>query len=553
MTAELRAWLGELDDDYLTGWANRGLLRRGRKLAAGAGAPVCEQTDDGWTATLEGQRQTLTGAGFDKLGCSCPADQTCHHLLAFLLLLKKQLDEQPPSVDPQPAEPPPWLAADLKSLSKTLGAGHCRKARELLLQALPVTLEETAAGLGAEVNDGASYRVRVSRALGLAGSTCSCGAERCRHRALAVLYARQQAGLYDPAADHQDALNAAQQQAVDELQGWLQEFTQAGINGLARQHVERGEALATLTRQADLPLLAATLSGLTTLAKDELAGRSFIAPNHLATQLAQLWLRLRALRQVPLPQPLSVLAGSHRRHYRAVGPLTLIVAGAERWQSKTDYLGLTLYCYCPDDGRWYRHTQARAAAQADTAGWSPEDCWRRERWTPTLAPYRQLPGSSLRLTRGWATAAGQLSGREGTELERLNDSTATQPPAADDFARLLADYRQALAADPASPPPRLATLIAVAAADPPRFDELDQRWSQTVYDAAGTGLSLTLQAADPVSAAAVDKLGRLWRKRRRWRAVFGMLGLHDAAPAPQLTPVSLIASKDGPWQHLTLD
>ena len=37
MNKALAAWIADINDDYLTDWANRGLLRRGRKLADSSG------------------------------------------------------------------------------------------------------------------------------------------------------------------------------------------------------------------------------------------------------------------------------------------------------------------------------------------------------------------------------------------------------------------------------------------------------------------------------------------------------------------------------------
>ena len=42
MDAQLIDWLHTLNDDYMISWANRGLLRRGRKLAQSVDHSDCQ-------------------------------------------------------------------------------------------------------------------------------------------------------------------------------------------------------------------------------------------------------------------------------------------------------------------------------------------------------------------------------------------------------------------------------------------------------------------------------------------------------------------------------
>ena len=46
----LIAWIKDLNEDYLADWANRGLLRRGRKLAQALDASSCTSVDTGYQA-----------------------------------------------------------------------------------------------------------------------------------------------------------------------------------------------------------------------------------------------------------------------------------------------------------------------------------------------------------------------------------------------------------------------------------------------------------------------------------------------------------------------
>lgn len=551
---QLNTWLKELSDDDLIAWANRGLLRRGRKLADSLYTSICEVVESGgYQATIENHQQTLDNPGFDQLHCSCPAAATCHHLIAFLLCLQQQVSLSTATEPDNSTEeiPAPWLTDDFAALSKQLGNNHIKRAQRLLLQGAEVVLEDNASGnLVATVTERSRHQVRISRSSGLSAALCSCNAERCVHRALAVLYARQQAQLYDPLAESISALTEEQNTTIAQIQHWLRELMGLGLSGLSRSLSERGEALATVARQADLPLLSSQISALCQLQQDELAGRGFIQIGQFRQQLALLWLRLRSLQANPLPRPLLQLGGMHKRDYQLIQNLRLIGIGAERWQSKTGYMGLTLHLYAPEQNVWYRHTQARGVTQAELSDWSPLQCWRRESWAG-FKRYNKIPGSELRLLHGWGTDEGQLSGREGTRLQLIGESQqdTSALPVDNDFALLAGRYRQALSADPVALPPRLPVLISIASADEPVFNKLDQRWSQRVYDAQNRSLELIVNVSDAITAAALESLTR-WQKRKRWQYLFGHLTLHGHSLA--LYPVSLRCRGEQQWRHPTL-
>ncbi len=552
MNKALAAWINDINEDYLTDWANRGLLRRGRKLAENLDASICEMTDTHFQANIDGKQQTLSTPGFEHLSCSCPATAACHHLIAFLLCLQKHLALLAPSVNSEPETPVPWLAENFETLTKQLGAAHVKRAQRLLLQGSEITLNDNSGSLVAEIIERSRHTVRIPRSTGLAASTCTCAASRCVHRALAVLYARQQVKLYDPLAESMEALTPAQNEALEQIHDWLRELICLGTTGLSRGLIERGEALATVTRQADLPLLSSQIGALNKLQEDELAGRTFIATRQFRKQLAQIWLRFQALQTIPLVQPLPKLGGVHKRDYRLVQNLRLLGIGAECWRSKTDYLGLTLHFYAPEQKAWYRHTEARNATQAQNSDWSPEQCWRRESWAGTLR-YQKIPGSELRLIKGWGTHEGQLSGREGTNLETVSNDDVqklTILPIRDDFTVLAQQYSEALSADPVAPPPRLPVLIEITQAQQPVFTELDQLWTQNVCDIHDNELTVILSVTDTISAQALKSLNHWWQSGKRWRLLFGHLGLRRSRLS--LTPISVYCHNEKQWRHPTL-
>ncbi len=451
LSPELAAWLTELDESAIIDWANRGLLRRGHK-ASDAAALSCSSGVP--TQRLEGHTQKLTGVGFAQLECSCPATGPCHHRVALLIGLMAVAQTQPAAVS---TRLPEWLEPDSERLDRRLGPAHVRRAQRLLWEGIAASVTMELNALVGTVTLERSFRVWVPRTSGLAHSTCSCGAERCVHRAVVVYSMRRQHGLFDAAATGL-TLKPEQVEAVASLRQWLLVLAASGRSALTPPQIERGEALAVAARQAGLSLPATLVEGLSHLLRERAAGRDFATGELLNARLARTWLLLRAIGSRPPARPLLQLAGSGRASYQEVLGLELIAAGAEGWRTATGQEGVTVHLYAPVEERWYRITSSRKRAAAAASEWSAESAWKREYWVAGLALH-ELPGSRVLLERGWVSLDGRLSARDDTRVVRL--AQGALPPVTRDFNELRRRFVAAAATEPLAPAPRWPLLLQI--------------------------------------------------------------------------------------------
>ena len=56
----------------------------------------------------------------------------------------------------------------------------------------------------------------------------------------------------------------------------------------------------------------------------------------------------------------------------------------------------------------------------------------------------------------------------------------------------------------------------------PRFDTLNQRWSQTIFDQQGRAIELEIAPVGDHSAAARKKLGQIGGGKQRGTLIFGL-------------------------------
>ncbi len=541
---DVRGWVREIDEGYLQDWANRGLLRRGRKLATGLAGDSCGfDPQGGWGHIVQ---QRLNAPGFNALSCSCPATGPCHHLVALLLCLKRHSEvDEPDSEGARPGEPA-WLLTDPAQREKSLRKPHLLRAARLLRQGVAVTLEVGPQGLIAKIREREDYLVRIPASAGIEGSTCNCGAEHCVHRALAVLEALRQHGDYDPHGAGEEVLSEEQTDCIEQASSWMRHLVLLGESSLGQTTIERGQALVTQMQQLDLPQPSRELQGLLQRLIPELSAQSGSDAAGIRRNLAPLWARLGALRNRPLPQPLQDLGGVHKRFYRRVDQLLLYVVGIEIWGQRDRAQGLSFYLYAPRQRRWYRHGQVRSRQQAEAGNWSPQRCLQQESWGDG-PPYKLLNGKSLRLVTGWVSADGHLSGRPGTRLT-LGDETPALP-VYQRYRQLAKDYVASLPALGEFGFHRFPAVIAIAGCEPARLDEIQQRWSKRVFDPTGLVLHLQL-GLNADTTDRLDGLRQLEGAENGERLVFGLVG--GEGEMLTLSPISIKLDPQSPWQHLSL-
>ncbi|MFD2112642.1 hypothetical protein [Thiorhodococcus fuscus] len=544
--AAIETWLAEIGDGDIEDWANKGLLRRGRKLADASGADRVEADSERLMTQLDGHRQTLSGPGFDRLDCGCPATATCHHLVALLLLAKTA---RMAAVDASEAAAPDWLLGDEAPLVRALGRAHWDRAGRWMRLGLVPELEEGPAGWVAEVTERESERVRMARSAGPEAATCTCGAARCPHRALVVLELRRRLGLFDPASV-ENALSRDQTESLAAIARWMTQLAAAGLTGLSPAMTDQGRVLATAARQADLPRVGILMAALLDLLEQDRQGRSFADVRGIGGTLAALRLLVGSLEKAAPQVPLLRLTGVNRALYRKVTGLRLIGVSAEHWQGRLGQEGISVHCYAPGEGRWYRLTETRRPLQDQQGQWDPIEVWRHGRWAEG-PPLRELPASEVLLRTGWVSAEGRLSGRPGTRLEhRALRDPAAELPVETDFAALRRRFAETMVEDLMAPPPRLPVVIRVARAGARQFDPHTQWWTQPVTDSNGAELSIGILVRDPVSA--------LKRQRMETRAPGSVQGwllfgtLYRAQTGLALDPIALLNDGAVAWMSLTL-
>lgn len=516
---KLRATAALLDDDALSGLANKGLVRRARK--------DLETTTPTLVGSHEGRLRFSVADALVELTeppaqsrCTCPAGGICRHILIALLHLRESAPTVTDTTQSVTSAADEALAVDDATLEKWAGKPLIRRATQALLSDLAAEFDE--AGALVVRLPGWNVVCRWLPGAGLAGMVCSChAAGPCAHRVAAVMafqLARGKRTLEgaNVAREAAEGTPRTREEVLASVGAVLRETVALGLSRISQATADRLRTLAVSAHGVDLPRLERLLQTLSTEVH-EIRTRSAQAatPRLLATAA-----RTEALRRA-LERPTSALVGQHRSHYEKVGDLDLIGLGARRWHTRSGYHGLTVYFWDRSAKNWATWNEARPAEQA---GFVPAARYQQDGpWSGCPAP-AVASRSQVRLIGAWRNRVGRLSGRSAT---RSIVSAATEPRAVAEAAGAVARWNELAA--------RAQRLFASGLRErseqdevvfllprswgPAVFDSIRQELIRPVFDESGRSLSLVLPHT-PQTENAVTRLEQYDTSQ-----TYGLLGL----------------------------
>lgn len=503
----LSQWLKQLPDEAIQNWANKGLLRRGRKLAASGAVDVKPDAlgESRIEGKVDGHATSLSAPAFAGLQCACPATGPCQHLIALLITLRDAANDQAePANEAADDQSEPWLIANPAARQRALGKPAVDKAMDWLRHGAKATITQTHSGVSAALALEENFSVTMIAAGGVEGAVCSCHKERCAHIALVVLQLCADSGLLTIRGSAE--LDPEQRDLIVRLEAWLVELLGKGLVGLSSMQLDQGNALATELNQGGLTRCSRMLSALVTLAMADLSRQSVSSPARLREPIAAIWTLVCALKATRRPVPLHELTGEHRRSYHVIRGLELLTLGVEIWQTAAGFRGFSWHCLGQSDGKFYRYGESRAAGMDPT--WDPREAWKSTMLGQT--PLASLTDHRWQLEHGWLASGNRISGRQGTTTKL---QASIEPRDWRRHCRSIATLRQKVAAELSENP------VATAASSICMIDDISatmltfRRHSQRFEgEAAEPGYSLPLVLDGNVAGrAAASRFNRLAR------------------------------------------
>lgn len=362
------------DDDALAVFANVGLLRRARKdLESGKVSPVC--LADG-TFTSDGQQVTLDPQGVQKASCDCSASGCCKHILATVLWVQTNSDEQSvdsteDSVESVDIEPllPELLALDVPALIKQNSKPDCRLAVKILQdwQDHSVILDDQANQLKITIPqyDEPIIYIRGNSFQGMLSSLPEKQRKALHLAAIAKVFIQHnQLWIWPddliPNRETTLALSDDENAVIATISHFIHDMLRQGLSHISQSSAAQLHLLNMSARAEGLPRLANYLKRLSYQVK-LLAQRHFtMDEGQVLRFIAQISGYLYQLTHASDDKIAQLRAFGRRQYDSKTDILSLTPINAEWWQTQSGAIGGTFSFWDNQEKKVVQCSQARA-------------------------------------------------------------------------------------------------------------------------------------------------------------------------------------------------
>ena len=405
--------LGDVDDDYLVGLSNKGIVKRAYKDKADVPAEI---EDIGEEAVVRvGDEKVTVRSPLGESKCTCPSRSMCRHVVQAILVLRESCLKETPGegaeagtagTPPEGAEagtagtpsegtragtagtPPEGTEA---GKTTTRGQALWREIREYPLGPLKKILGArnlqsfvnlAAAGVKPEIKVSSvvtlqlplqefSREIVVKLLSPLEYSSCTCHKkELCVHKAAAILWCQLEDGalteeglngLWNPwEADggqvwDMDGIKADGEQ----MKRFLEELLATGLSRTSPDALDYLERLAIVSHNRGLARFEGYFRALSDSYDRYFKRKASFKTEELMGQLTRLYRRVDLLLKTEDSSEVLRQAGEFRADYLPAGNLNLIGITLEHFESKTGYEGETVYFLEEKTKEWYTYTNAR--------------------------------------------------------------------------------------------------------------------------------------------------------------------------------------------------
>ena len=542
---QLRAVLRQVDDDYLTGLSNKGIVKRAYKDLAEE-SPGMEWQEETAQVTLKSETCLIKNP-LGESTCSCPSSGICRHVVTAILWLKKEMEQDGEeevqvltevSSDEGAAIQEELMSVPLERLKRACGSRRYQWFLTHMKSGELPDIAETSIVTVTIPWENATVRLLSP----LEYSTCTCHSkELCGHKAQALLIYQFKHGIISlkdleqlDMPEHSMDLELAKEAA-----GKIQEHILSQFEiGLSRQSLEVEESLerlAIICHRAGLANFERRLREAASDYQQYFERSASFRSQELLKKLLALYELAGQVLTVQTQAELSSLAGSFRSDFEPVGRLHLIGMGARSFQSKTGYEGEIYYFLETKQKKWFTWTDLRptfyegmrkrpsASADISAAPWGL-NCNRE-----------QMTELEFELKNAKAAFGGRLSASQETKGEPLGprnlDLPEIQEMIYEDYGQLLDDYfglhqhQDAYVnsgiSDDGKRREKLA-LIQVCDWEEPSFDFVSQRFSWGLHDSKKNTIFISLRytKSDKLIITMLERLKQRLKRQEEKKLLF---------------------------------
>ena len=498
--SKLRQFLETVDEEYLIGLSNKGIVKRSYKDLENTTVEITEEGEE--IRGICGDAQVVLKLPLTNSTCSCPSTSICKHII-MTLLTAQQAGEEAQKADGEvqnamaqeatntqgevPAqeintaageEAPKETASNETTPKGTVSRKESPKEElgEKILQILSEKLKKALSSkdwikLLTQTDFSEDFEIQKEKLITVRNaktnstvkltyplelSTCSvCHDEKlCFHKVGAILAMQLQAGvvqletLMDAAVEQSEEFDEESvPEVLADLKAFLSELFLIGGARLSPETSLGAERFALRAHNARLPRLEDQLRALAETIAGYQGRQAKVTVSTVMQRLTECYAYIELLeRTMAEGKSVYSLAGAFHTAYSEVPELMLHGIGMRAFESATGYAGKTIYFFEENTKRFYTYTVARPTIYEKTnVKYRPKSQAEVVPWglNCTLV---QLSTATVKLKNGKANEAGRLSSTSQARADLITVGGALPDSIGetiyDDFEELWAAYRK---------------------------------------------------------------------------------------------------------------
>ncbi|MED4573091.1 hypothetical protein P9302_27175 [Brevibacillus agri] len=416
--SDFQRFIGLCNEEYLVTYANKGIYNRAVKEIEKGVTVSYEFLPDHVRCALSDGSVCLLYADIGQFSCSCPSDKICKHVvIAIVYYAKNHRQAEGTGAEAEAAKPDfGWLLQ--LGPSELLGTFTAAQVEEVLFRLeYDEELEVAETSFLTVTLPLAQVAVSFDQEPDLARSKCSCKAKgHCLHKLECLLRYRRMHQIDDREQLQADMTDVSYDAEVAaEAKALLAEVLGIGLAKLSETVCTRIELLAIAAHNGNMPALEKDLRGI----KGELdlffQRHVKFSQEVLLDRLARVYLGLIALEKSDRPEQKKQLLGSFKSKYHTVPHLNLYALGANPWETRSGYKGITYYFFSQTDKRIYTYTEARPVYYEGTT-FSFASSYKSKAPWGELMTMEELAHSQVSLTSAKTNREQRLSSSEETKM-----------------------------------------------------------------------------------------------------------------------------------------
>jgi len=516
---KLQALLAGFDDRAFEALASKGLLRRARGDLEKGEVGEVEVADEGpVTVRVGDQTVTIPEAGPAQASCTCPADETCRHILVACLHLRARA-QATPSAAPQAeaiSAGEALLALSLDQITKWAGKQAVREALATVHEGAAPEIADDGTVVVAFPDAGVDCHLLPG---GLDAAIVNGAPPRQRKRwaAAAVLAYQKAKGAALPAAPDKareakvsEPALRERQQATGAAEALIEESIRVGLSNLSAAITQRYTTLAVSAQGAALHRLSLALRSIADEVRRLVDRDAQAGEDKLFLAMARTYALCAATKHAASTPPADLI-GRERSSYSDAGDLKLAGVGAYPWVTRSGYEGLTVVFWDSKAAEWLTWSDVRP--QAHAIGFRSTQRYEQPGpWTGTKGPY-ELARSEFVLRKAKRNHLGRLSASSRSSVKIAGP---TQVAGLDFAARAFSEWGNlrtyAASVEPSglreSKPTDDLVVLRPALWGKRAFDPISQRLLWALQDARGEALPIEVRY-ETVNRPCVEALENL--------------------------------------------